>query len=137
MWSFWGNLTTYYGNFGPFGGKVDLVMFSDMGLLTLNPIFSAPNGQKLKISVPIRMRTSLESQKSPAFDTGAILVGFMVSQTWEHLFGTPCSSADSLSARPLTPPSSHADFYEPWRLGILLSALNAFDLASAAGILHE
>ena len=28
------------------GGKFNLVMFLDMGLLSLNSIFSAPNGQK-------------------------------------------------------------------------------------------
>ena len=47
--------------------KVNLVMLLDIGLPTLNPIFSAPKNQKYKISVPISKRISWGFQNSPYF----------------------------------------------------------------------
>ena len=47
--------------------KLDLVMLLDVGLLTSNPIFSAPKSWNWKISVPISKRTSWGFQNSSYF----------------------------------------------------------------------
>ena len=47
--------------------KVDLVILLDVGLLTLNLIFSCPKSWNWKISVPISKRTSWGFQNSPYF----------------------------------------------------------------------
>ena len=63
-----------------------------MGLLSLKPIFSAPHGQKWKISVPIRKRRTWGFQKSPYFCSWCHFWGsYDLSKHGKLFFGTPCS----------------------------------------------
>ena len=57
--------------------KFDLVMLFDVGLPTLNPIYSAPKSRNWKISVPISKRTSWGFQTHPTFIPSANFEGVM------------------------------------------------------------